>query len=80
MEALLLAFVAVALAFTFPWELPTVTVAWGRYLLALGFLVVFVLSMAGMMYGTTVRGIANRIEVWLAHRIEKTLLTLGEER
>lgn len=79
-EGLLLAFIVVASAFTFPWDLPTVTAAWGQYLLALGFLMVFVLSVAGMMYGTTVRDIANRIEVWLAHRIEKTLLTLGEEK
>lgn len=80
MEGLLLVLVGVALTFTFPWDLPALTAAWGRYLLALGFLIVFVLSVAGIMYGTTVRGIANRIEVWLAHRIEKTLLTLGDER
>jgi hypothetical protein len=78
-EGILLVFVLVPLAFTFPWGLPTVTVAWGRYLLALGFLVVFILSAAGMIYGTTVRGIADHIESWLAQRIEKILLALGEE-
>jgi hypothetical protein len=79
LEIIILILLLLPLAYTFPWDLPPITSEWGQYLLSLGWLVILLLSAAGIMYGTNVRELVERMEASLANRIEKRLLAIGEE-
>jgi hypothetical protein len=76
----LLGVLALATAFTFPWDLPSFTSLWGRYLLTIILLVLFVFSVATFWNGTTVEGLARQLEVALARWIERRLLALIEDQ
>lgn len=69
-----------ATAYSFPWELPAASSFWWQYLLSLAFAILLVLSIAGIMYGTTVRNLSQRAEVKVANWIERQLLALTGER
>jgi hypothetical protein len=79
-KLLLLGVLALAMAFTFPWGLPSFTSLWGRYLLTAILLILFAFSMAAFWNGTTIEGVARRLEVALARWIERRLLALTEEQ
>jgi hypothetical protein len=79
-KLLLLGVLALAMAFTFPWGLPSFTSLWGRYLLTAILLILFAFSMAAFWNGTIIEGVARRLEVALARWIERRLLALTEEQ
>ncbi len=77
-KLLLLSVLALATAYTFPWGLPSFA-SWGRYLLTIILLILFLFSMAAFWNGTTVEGVARQLEVALARWIERRLLALTEK-
>lgn len=78
--AVALGLLVLASAYSFPWSLPSPSEVWWRYLLATAFVLLFLLSVANLVRGTTLVSICRRLEISLAHWIERKLLTLtGEE-
>src|SRR6185295_208279 len=65
-----------ALGYSFPWNLPRLKVAWFSYFISGLLLFLFALSMANLVWGTTVKSMVGRFETrlaeWLRARIRES--------
>lgn len=66
-------------AYAFPWNLPEPSVVGFRYLLAPALLLLFLLSVLNLVFGTTLLSVLRRLEAALARWIERLLLMLTGE-
>ena len=80
LTVLVLGLLVLATAYSFPWDLPAPSSLWWRYLLAIALGLLFALSVASLVRGTTLLSVSRWVEAHLARWIERCLLTLtGEE-
>ena len=70
---------ATATVCSFGWGLPFINLPWTRYPAIFVLIVLLIFSVASFWNGATVEGIARRLEVALAKRIEQRLLVLVAE-
>jgi hypothetical protein len=75
----LLIVLALATLLSFGWGLPLIDVPGERYVTPGTLFILFIFSLASFWNGTTVEGVARRLEVALARSIEQKLLTMTEE-
>jgi len=71
-------FLLIAVISTFPWNFPVVATSPFRYGISLIQIALLVLSVANLMYGTTLESYIRKAEVALSQCIYKRLLTLVE--
>lgn len=64
---------AIGTAFTFPWDFPKPITGWENYLSSGLLFVIFVLSVASLMWGTTIKSCLAKIEGWLATYMQRCL-------
>ncbi len=75
----LLVVLALATVYSFGWGLPFVAASWMRVVATGGLLILLLFSLASFWNGTTVEGVARRLDVALARWIERKLLKLTGE-
>ncbi|MBI1749717.1 MAG: hypothetical protein HY234_02995 [Acidobacteria bacterium] len=63
----------IATLYTFPWQLPPLSGSWFRYTRTIILMLLFAYLMASMVWGTTLSGLARRLQEKLESTIEHNL-------
>jgi len=66
----------IATLYTFPWQLPTLSGAWPRYLMAVAQAALFLYAVASMGWGTTIGDLSVRLQDRLAYAVQCWLRSL----
>ncbi|WP_157264595.1 hypothetical protein [Paenibacillus oryzisoli] len=74
LEVSVIVVLVLVVIYTFPWDIPKI---WNTYILAVCFVLLLVVMIINMMYGTTLKSLIRKIEIFLSNKIEKILLNLS---
>lgn len=70
LKGVIMALMVCVTLYTFPWDLPRPRTGWARYALTLLEVLLMVLTVYNLMYGTAVKDILRKLEAAIAQRLE----------
>lgn len=76
--AILLVLFTLGALLTFPWSLPHLEDAWSRYLTTVMLIAFFLFTVSNIAWGSSIRTIGARLEIWLARQVHQWLTRISE--